>query len=272
MDPGLIPNRPGTAGPQAIDWQAPWLRSPWAALGQAIAKGWAQGQPLCPLLNAESHTPDPRSNRPIGPRFVPAATLPAGCNYEDFVAESACCPTRENLHDFFNALVWRGFVRSKWRINALHRAELLHARAHHGPNGVRGPVRDALTLFDENGAVLQAPPALWTALHQRDWAVLFGPLRGLWREARLTLFGHALMEKLVKPRKSITAHVYQAPQAIDSIADLDDWLAQDLVPKKLAGKPFAPLPVLGVPQWWAANADPAFYADAQIFRPRRNQA
>ncbi|HMM24565.1 MAG TPA: DUF3025 domain-containing protein [Pseudoxanthomonas mexicana] len=28
-----------------------------------------------------------------------------------------------------------------------------------------------------------------------------------------------------------------------------------------------PLPVLGVPGWWDGNADPAFYADAAVFRP-----
>jgi hypothetical protein len=34
----------------------------------------------------------------------------------------------------------------------------------------------------------------------------------------------------------------------------------------LATKPFAHLPVLGVPGWWRANQDPAFYADASVFR------
>ena len=37
-------------------------------------------------------------------------------------------------------------------------------------------------------------------------------LRPLWQEARLLLFGHALMEKLVAPRKAITAHTrYRGP-------------------------------------------------------------
>jgi hypothetical protein len=34
----------------------------------------------------------------------------------------------------------------------------------------------------------------------------------------------------------------------------------------LASKPFAHLPVLGVPGWWPGNEDPAFYADASVFR------
>ena len=60
------------------------------------------------------------------------------------------------------------------------------------------------------------------------------------------LFGHALLEKLVDPRKAITAHIYRAQPAIHSIAELDAWVAKDLSADKLAAKPFTPLPVLGV--------------------------
>jgi hypothetical protein len=134
---------------------------------------------------------------------------------------------------------------------------------------VRGPVRDALTLFDENAALLRAPNALWAALIARNWQRLFIDLRPLWAQAQLVLFGHALLEKLVSPRKAVTAHVYLAQQAPESIADWDAWLAQDLNAQRLASKPFAPLPVLGVPHWWADNEYPGFYADPHVFRPPR---
>jgi hypothetical protein len=110
---------------------------------------------------------------------------------------------------------------------------------------------------------------LWDALIAKDWRRLFVELRPLWNDAQLVLFGHALLEKLVYPRKPITAHVYRAQPAIDSIADLDVWIAGDLSAAKLASKPFAPLPVLGVPGWCPANEDPAYYADAGVFRPKR---
>ena len=97
-------------------------------------------------------------------------------------------------------------------------------------------------------------------------------LRPLWREARLVLFGHALLEKLVSPRKPMVAHVYPAPEAMTSIADLDAWLARDVQPATWAAKPFAPLPVLGVPGWWPANEAPGFYDDPDVFRPPRAQA
>ena len=101
----------------------------------------------------------------------------------------------------------------------------------------------------------------------------------------LLLFGHALSEKLVDPYKSITAHVLKLPIPPDLPADAltasgasavvhpwDDWLAARLTPEWLATKPYTPLPVLGTPGWWAANEDPGFYADAQVFRPARLQA
>ena len=106
----------------------------------------------------------------------------------------------------------------------------------------------------------------------KDWHSVFVTLRPLWCEAHLVLFGHALLEKLVYPRKAITTHVYRAPLAINSIAELDAWIAADVSADKLAAKPFAHLPVLGVPGWWQANEDPAFYADASVFRPPRPPA
>ena len=106
----------------------------------------------------------------------------------------------------------------------------------------------------------------------REWTRLFVDLRSLWGQTRLVLFGHALTEKLVSPYKSITGHVYRAPvppELGDDVAAWDRWLAARLTAAELATKPFTPLPVLGVPGWWLANQDPAFYDDAAVFRPPR---
>ena len=35
---------------------------------------------------------------------------------------------------------------------------------------------------------------------------------------------------------------------------------------RVTAKPFAHLPVLGVPGWWEANQSPDFYADTNVFR------
>ena len=92
--------------------------------------------------------------------------------------------------------------------------------------------------------------------------------RPLWAHTRVWVFGHAALEKLVRPYKSITVHLWRVPEGVTD-ATLDAWLAEDLQPAKLALKPFSPLPILGVPGWWAANADPHFYDDPQVFRPAR---
>ena len=242
-------------GVERIDWAAPWLQ-PWQTRGEPLAATLqAAGVPVHAVLSAA----------PASVRFVPQSDLPEGQAYEQFIWDTRCVPTRDNLHDFFNGLVWLEFPQAKRRINELQ----AQAIAQDGVGAVRGPLRDALTVFDENGGLLQAPAALWQALRARDWQRLFIELRPLWTEARLVLFGHALLEKLVSPRKPMVAHVYQAPQAIKSIAALDGWLAQALQPQPWDTKPFAPLPVLGVPGWWPGNEAPEFYADAQVFRPPR---
>lgn len=244
------------AGLEAIDWSAAWL-APWRASGQPVAQQVLQhGAPVHRALQGAMAAPV---------QFVPQDDLPEGAAYEQHIFETRRVPTRDNLHDFFNGLVWLQFPQAKRRLNELQAGAIVA----HGIGAVRGPLRDALTVFDENGALLDAPAPIWQALQAREWTRLFVDLRPLWHEARLLLFGHALLEKLAAPRKPIVAHVYRAQCAMDSVANADAWLAQQMEPGHWAGKPFSPLPVLGVPGWWAANEDPSFYADAQVFRPPR---
>ncbi|MDT8989825.1 DUF3025 domain-containing protein [Curvibacter sp. APW13] len=241
-----------------IDWSAPWLDF-WRDPGERLAQRVLAGVPQPHVLNEAGLAPV---------RFIAQAELPAGTAYEQHIFETGCVPTREGLHDFFNALCWMRFPLAKKRLN-VQQAQQIAAL---GVAPERGPARDALTLFDENVALLQAPDALWEALAAKDWAAVFSGLRSLWSQSRLILFGHALTEKLVFPRKAITAHVFRAPSAMKEIADLDAWLAATLDADLLARKPFVHLPVLGVPGWCADNEDPAFYADPGVFRPPRQVA
>jgi hypothetical protein len=246
------------AAPAAVwplDWDRPWL-SPWRDPGESVAQAIAAGVVCHEALNREPAAPR---------RFVPQSDLPDGQAYEQFIFETGTVPTRDNLHDFFNGLCWMRFPLTKKKLNQLQAAEIAAA----GVAPLRGPVRDALTVFDENAAFLSAPQPLWDALVDRDWQRLFVDLRPLWQQAQLVLFGHALLEKLVYPRKPITAHIYRAQPAMNSIADLDAWVAADLSADKLAAKPFVPLPVLGVPLWWPDNENFSFYDDSFVFRPRR---
>jgi Protein of unknown function (DUF3025) len=203
-------------------------------------------------------------------KFVPQSALPEGQAYEDFIFKTAQVPTRDGLHDFFNGLCWHRFPLAKRRLNQLQAAEI----ETQGVRATRGPVRDALTLFDENVVLMHAPDEVWAALKARDWLKLFVDLREQWQQVHLVLFGHALVEKLVTPYKSITGHVYRVDSHINphDEAELDAWLVQDLRPTKLATKPYEPLPVLGIPGWCADNAERVFYEDTNVFRPKRELA
>jgi hypothetical protein len=245
------------AAKAVIELHRPWLAPLQPALGQAL-RCWQQSDPQAsPVALALNQTlaRRPSSATALPLRFVPQGALLAGEAYEAFIHRTAQVPTRDNLHDFFNGLVWLQQPALKCRLNALQAAEINRA----GIGTVRGPLRDALTLFDENGAVLVAPEVLLAALRQRDWQALFITHRCRWAEASLTLVGHALLEKLATaPRKALTAHVLLVdPLALDAAG----W----------AAKPFWPLPVLGVPGWWPGNDNPAYYADAAVFRPRRGR-
>ncbi|PQA81751.1 DUF3025 domain-containing protein [Limnohabitans sp. TS-CS-82] len=243
-----------------IDWSQPWF-VPWRELGEPTAHRAIQQQSVAEALNA----------RALGVAndvtFVPQSALPEGQAYEDFIFKTAQVPTRDGLHDFFNGLCWHRFPLAKRRLNQLQAAEIDNQGIRH----TRGPVRDALTLFDENVVLMHAPDDVWAALQARDWLRLFVDLRAQWQQVHLVLFGHALLEKLVTPYKSITAHVYRVDRDINpqDEAALDAWLVQDLQPAKLATKPYEPLPILGVPGWWPANAERAYYEDVNVFRPKR---
>jgi hypothetical protein len=104
---------------------------------------------------------------------------------------------------------------------------------------------------------LVAPQPLIDALHARDWQRLMVALRPLWVHSRLLPVGHALLEKLVA-----AAQAHHRPPAVpadrryagaagcaDMPALCDAALARQplLQAAALAAKPFAPLPVLGVP-------------------------
>ncbi|PQA84730.1 DUF3025 domain-containing protein [Limnohabitans sp. TS-CS-82] len=293
MARGLNPKTEGFAGAvlAEIDWSQPWF-APWRELGEPTAHLALKQQSVAEALNAITCTAKREASAGSGDiasaasvnttraglalgdakevTFVPQSALPEGQAYEDFIFKTAQVPTRDGLHDFFNGLCWHRFPLAKRRLNQLQAAEI----EAQGISATRGPVRDALTLFDENVVLMHASDEVWAALQARDWLKLFVYLRDQWQHVHLVLFGHALVEKLVTPYKSITGHVYRVANEVNphDEAALDAWLVQDLQPAKLATKPFEPLPVLGVPGWCADNAERAYYEDTNVFRPKRELA
>jgi hypothetical protein len=260
-----------------IEWAHPWYDAVRPAF-DSLEPAAGPADRFIDRFNANAARLQLQNHRGQPVRFVPQAALPPDTAYEEFIGATGCVPTRENLHDFFNGLVWQTFPLIKRELNALQAAQIAAA----GIKQSRGPARDAATIFDENAALLVARDtgdgrALVDGLRAHQWHdTLYLRRAAFERDAEVWLFGHALMEKLVAPRKAITAHtrVLFAPDAWfglaweDRRAWIDMQVAGQLCTEGLATSGFTPLPVLGVPGWWPQQ-DAAFYLDQTVFRPKR---
>jgi hypothetical protein len=188
------------------------------------------------------------------------APTPDARPYEIQVSETGRIATRpDNLHDWFNALAWLAFPRTKARMNALHAAEIPREGAR------RGPLRDLLTVFDEGGVLVACTDeALIGLVREFRWKDLFWRERARVRATmRLAVIGHAALEKALEPWPGITCKaLFVSPEA-----DLDQqgarWLAH--LPPGARPRDLAPLPVFGYPDW-ADNERGEFYDDERYFR------
>jgi len=268
---------------QEIDWDRPWydtVRPAWDSVRACRAVDSAADAGFIGAFNANAARLGLHNHRGLPVRFVPQDALPPGTAYEAFIGATGGVPTRDNLHDFFNGLVWQTFPLIKRELNALQAAQI----AASGVGKSRGPARDAATLFDENAALLVVRDgddgrALVDGLRAHRWhEVLYARREDFARDAQVWLFGHALMEKLVAPRKAITAHtrVLFAGDAWFGLPwqERRDWidltLAASLAHEGLSTAAFTPLQVLGVPGWWPGQDD-AFYLDETVFRPKKEK-
>lgn len=261
----------------AIDWQRPWL-APFKEKGQQLIQSgdWLE------TANQIASQQDLRTATAHRVVFVPQQSLAANVSYEAHIHASGEVPTRHNLHDFFNTLAWLHFPKIKKTLNALHAASQRQV-ADSGDTlstlGTRGHARDAATLFDENAALFVcSDQKLAEALREHRWAYLLqrSP-EAFFQNTDVVLFGHALIEKLVRPYKAITAHVWITmvdPDWFKSgearrIVDLDCRIAAAISDGFLSDD-FAHLPVLGVPGWWSVQ-DEDFYKDSSVFRAPRTK-
>jgi len=255
---------------------APWLERldpPWPAAPDAAALAGLSR--LAGDLGLCSATGCPLS-------FAPPQD--DGLGYEARIGHNGQVETRpDNWHDFFNALVWCAFPRSKQAINGRH-LQVLAATpgdgSPHAQGGPRGDARDAMTHFDECGAlVLSTDPSLLQLLQDFAWKPLFLERRAdLATALRVVIFGHATYESLLRPFRGLTAKavLYEVTPAelasVDrsDLAALDGRLAGELaagrhgVPRELQ-----PLPLLGLPGVTPDNEDPLYYDDTWQFRPGR---
>jgi hypothetical protein len=209
-----------------------------------------------------------------------------GRYYEEFIYQRREIPTRlQNWHDFFGALIWCLFPKTKTLLNQLHMAEI----AIHGQK-IRSKLRNKLTLLDECGVLMlyykDALPAI-EALRQHQWQSAFVDSRRLWQgvdsapQLQAMIFGHANYEMATRPFIGLTGKML----AIEVQVEFFDWpLRQriDFIDTELSkqianndilqqNNQLTPLPLLGVPGWYQANEVADFYQDVSYFRPKRTK-
>jgi hypothetical protein len=288
----------------AVEPIAPWLsafdvqtRQACLTLPPGALREW---------FNAAAQSRDLRTGLGAPLHMIDQSELPVGCAYETHIAQTGGLPTRDNLHDRFNALVWLHLPKLKAMLNAIQAHEI-SLNGHR--NNQRGPWRDWATLLDESGVLVvarQNEQALRDCWRNHDWLGLFWDYRSRWQcpdrlMAASASFeqwpvwsiwpvGHALLEKGQSPYKSITAQAWVLatasppleppagpdvlnPDGFQSWRQLDDWAAQALGLKQEGEteRPSRlwPLPIMGVPGWCAENQEQSFYQDPQVFRPAR---
>jgi hypothetical protein len=228
-------------------------------------RAWLRAGRSLDGLNALAEAGGIRTEAGKPVRFVPPAT---GKNsyYELQVYESGRVATRaDSLHDWFNALAWLAFPRTKARINAMHAEQIPRER------GRRGRLRDLLTLFDEGGAIVRCDDAgLIAMLREFRWKELFWEHRSrVLSSMRVVVFGHAVLEMALEPWPGITCKAIFVAVEGDADAQAAAWLARlplDATPQELAA-----LPVFGYPGWLAGSDRAGFYDDVRHFRPFRKQ-
>ncbi|MFK8011516.1 MAG: DUF3025 domain-containing protein [Marinicellaceae bacterium] len=182
--------------------------------------------------------------------------------YEERIYEHGVIATRSNnWHDFFNAMVWHNFPKTKSAINAIHYQQIQLQN-----DSKRSRKRDILTLFDECGVIILAKSVHLELIRKHDWYKLFIENKSLWlnQEIKIITFGHAMYEKYLNPYIGMTA---KALLVDENQFDIDAFIASKILNHKLliSKEDLSPLPVLGIPGWHK-NQNNSFYANKQYFR------
>lgn len=182
-----------------------------------------------------------------------------------------------NRHDLFNALIWLAFPLTKAALNRRHVGALRLAQKQ--PGAVRGPLRDALTQFDECGVIVAgSSPDLWAALRAHRWREVFVDRRDeLQRTTRFIVFGHASHDALAAPFVGLCGKglfvevdgVWLDLPETTALAGLDARLAALFDTGDFSPRDWQPLPLLGIPGATKDNERPDYYDDRRQFRPAR---
>lgn len=258
------------------DAQPTFHASCYDAIRENLSAFDSNAWPTLAALNARSQHHGLANYRELPIRFVaPADDESTSMHYEKRIAETGEIATRENWHDFFNAMQWLTIPKSKAAISEMH-TRLLAAQI----DGVKARTiaRDVLTLFDEGGVIVaSADELLLDHIRHFEWKKLFVDRRAdANKNIGFYLTGHSVLEKMLDPFVGVTAKAlllnvddnFFAQSHDAQLREIDSraasWLmnAQSLT----STRNLHPLPILGIPGWFAANEAQTFYDDAHYFR------
>lgn len=202
--------------------------------------------------------------------------------YEQIVVNMGQIPLRlHHWHDFFNALIWRQFPKTKLMLSSLHCEDI-------GKVGLspRTPRRNQLTHWDECGLILaiesghlSAILPIIEALCEHRWVEALWTHRAYWHGLiHPVLFGHASLEAMLAPFDTLTVKwlVVEVPTGFggkpwqEQCDMLDDALLKQFARLEhfTLENILRPLPLCGVPGWWQGQ-DATFYGNTRVFRPAR---
>jgi hypothetical protein len=231
---------------------------------------------FAPYLDALAMYENIIANRSAAPPDVPFFVPPpsrtiSAIEFERRVVEHNELIVRaDNLHDVMNALVWLTFPKTKRAISVAHVALGVTTDGKTRPRR-----RDVLTLFDEAGAIILSQRDDLKKLHEgHQWRELFVTHRKAFiNGARPILFGHGALEQLgSNPHRGLTVKALWLPLACTTpFNELDSWIAQQITSEQLLTEREhrLPLPIVGVPGWFAENERADCYDEVDVFRPLR---
>jgi len=236
--------------------------------------------------NLLSQLPDPpQSLNGKNIRFVhqsPKSECWTG-DYEPRIYLTGEVQTRlENWHDFFQVLIWAAFPRTKSVLNAKHYEAIAQRLTSTPNNKQRSSAENALTQFDECGAIVVSCDArLLQLITEFRWKELFWQHRFLIKnKLRCFVFGHAIYEKALNPYPGMTAHAVLFTVAEEFLLQplneqlryLDRTVAESFQNNAYSSpKSFQPFPVLGMPGWDKNNTNEFYYDNVNYFRPGRSR-
>ncbi len=207
----------------------------------------------------------------VAPRFSYSNEALGALAYEQRVALGEV-PTRDLSHDWYNGVVWLAFPRAKRWINARHLDDANAAGQWSAPSGNgRSRFRDALTLFDESGALLLTTRReMLFALMEHDWPCVFAQRDDSWHtQNRLLVFGHGLLDALPSAHPGLCAKVLPVLVSdLNAGAEVLEHMMLAVLKQVRDPANFSPLPVMGVPGWFDLSAWADFYENRQVFRAK----